>query len=180
MKRLAGILLCALASPLAAATFTVTNTADSGAGSLRQAIDDANSAAGTDTIAFDIPGAGVHTITPLSLLPIIGTPLTIDGYTQPGSAPNTNATGALNTVLQIEIDGTGAPNRCITIGANDAGPRARHQPMHRGHRALQPVRREHHRHRHRRKLHRNEAAGLSALPTRRASPSVSPRAVPSG
>src|SRR6188474_2227213 len=103
---LASFLASAVASP---ATFTVTNTADSGAGSLRQAIDDANLAAGTDTIAFNLPGAGVHTITPLSLLPIINTSLTIDGYTQPGSAANTNATGALNTVLQIEIDGTSAP-----------------------------------------------------------------------
>src|SRR5207302_11450320 len=33
-----------------AATFTVTNTADSGDGSLRKAILDANAAAGTDTI----------------------------------------------------------------------------------------------------------------------------------
>ena len=47
-----------------AATFTVTNTSDSGAGSLRQAILDANANPGLDTIAFDIPGAGVHTITP--------------------------------------------------------------------------------------------------------------------
>ena len=47
---------------LAAATFTVTNTNDSGAGSLRQAILDANSGAGPHTIQFAIPGAGVHTI----------------------------------------------------------------------------------------------------------------------
>ena len=97
----------------------MTNTADSGAGSLRQAIDDANSAAGADTIVFAIPGAGVHTITPQSLLPIISEAVTIDGYTQPGSSPNTNATGALNSVLQVEIDGTVAPNRCVTIGANN-------------------------------------------------------------
>ena len=118
MKRLA-FLLWARDSPLAAATFTVTNTDDSGPGSLRQAILDAEAAAGADTIAFAIPGAGVHTITPLTLLPIISQPLTIDGYTQPGSSPNTNPTGALNTVLQIEIDGTTAPNRCITIGSSD-------------------------------------------------------------
>ncbi len=61
----------------------------------------------------------MHTITPLSLLPIISNPVTIDGYTQPGSAANTNATGGLNTALQIEIDGTSAPNRCITILASD-------------------------------------------------------------
>ena len=104
----------------AAATFTVTNTDDDGPGSLRQAITDANVDGTADTIVFAIPGSGVHTITPLSLLPIIATPMTIDGYTQPGSAANTNATGALNTVLQVEIDGTSAPNRCITIGTNDA------------------------------------------------------------
>ncbi len=120
MKRFTTILLCGLARPLLAATFTVTNTNDAGAGSLRQAILDAEASPGPDTIAFNIPGAGVHTITPLSLLPIISNPVTIDGYTQPGSAPNTNATGALNTVLQIEIDGTSAPNRCLTIGASDA------------------------------------------------------------
>lgn len=39
---------------LAPATFTVTNTADSGAGSLRQAILSANAAFGADTIAFAI------------------------------------------------------------------------------------------------------------------------------
>ena len=36
-----------------AATFTVTNTNDSGPGSLRQAVLDANAAAGSDTIVFD-------------------------------------------------------------------------------------------------------------------------------
>ena len=70
MKRLA-FLLWAATLPLAAATFTVTNTDDAGPGSLRQAILDAEGSAGADTIAFAIPGAGVHTITPLSLLPII-------------------------------------------------------------------------------------------------------------
>src|SRR5439155_27370938 len=44
--------------------FTVTNTNDSGTGSLRQAITDANVAGGT--ITFIIPGGGVHTISPLS------------------------------------------------------------------------------------------------------------------
>ncbi len=118
MKRLA-LLFWAAAAPVIGATFTVTNTNDTGAGSLRQAIDDANATPGADTITFNIPGAGVHTITPQSLLPIISETVTIDGYSQPGSSPNTNATGGLNSVLQIEIDGTVAPNRCITIGAND-------------------------------------------------------------
>ena len=59
---LAAMLLLLGAFAAGADTFTVTNTADSGAGSLRKAIDDANALAGLDTIEFDIPGAGVHTI----------------------------------------------------------------------------------------------------------------------
>src|SRR5207253_2786252 len=59
-------------------TLTVLNTGDNGGvnpaagagtGTLRQAIVDANAAAGADTIAFNIPGAGAHTIAPLSALP---------------------------------------------------------------------------------------------------------------
>ena len=46
----------------AADTYPVTNTNDSGAGSLRQAIIDANGHSGPDTISFNIPGAGVHAI----------------------------------------------------------------------------------------------------------------------
>src|SRR5438105_1177721 len=83
-----------------AATFTVINTADSGAGSLRQAITDANGTAGADMIAFNIPGAGVHTITPLTTLPPITHPVTIDGETQPGASANTLANGD-NAVLLI-------------------------------------------------------------------------------
>lgn len=45
------------------ATFTVTNTNDSGAGSLRQAILDANAAAGEDTIDFDSGVTGTITLT---------------------------------------------------------------------------------------------------------------------
>jgi len=83
------------------------NTNDSGAGSLRQAILDANANAGPDTIAFDIPGAGVHTITPLSALPPVSETVTIDGYTQPGSSVNTDPI-ATNAVILIEIDGSSA------------------------------------------------------------------------
>ena len=84
------------------AIFTVTNTNDSGAGSLRQAILDANAAPGADTINFNIPGSGVNTITPLTTLPIITGPVTIDGYSQPGSSVNTLASGS-NAVLRIQI-----------------------------------------------------------------------------
>ncbi len=69
------------------APFSVGNTSDSGPGSLRQAILDANADPGTtDHISFSIPGSGVHTITLLSPLPPIASPLVIDGTTQPGYA----------------------------------------------------------------------------------------------
>jgi hypothetical protein len=77
--------LTAAAVPLSAATFTVTTTADSGAGSLRQAILDAEAAPGADTIQFNIPGPGVHTIFLTTWLPKAFGPSTVDGYTQPGS-----------------------------------------------------------------------------------------------
>ena len=45
----------------------VTNTSDTGPGSLRQAIAESNADSGDrDTIVFNIPGSGVRTIVPLS------------------------------------------------------------------------------------------------------------------
>jgi len=88
------------ANSLSAAIYTVTNTNDSGVGSLR------------DAIAFSITGTGctgtptVCTIQPASSLPIVTDPVIIDGYTQPGSSPNTLAVGD-HAVLLVEIDGIG-------------------------------------------------------------------------
>src|SRR5437016_5283227 len=89
-------------------TFTVLNTDDSGPGSLRQAITDANAtpnAGGADQIHFNISGAGVHTISPASALPAITDPVVINGYTQPGASPNTLNIGD-NAVVLIELNGT--------------------------------------------------------------------------
>ena len=61
------VLLLLLATSASAATFVVNSVADSGVGTLRQAILDANAAAGTDTITFAIAGAGLHTISPASM-----------------------------------------------------------------------------------------------------------------
>src|SRR5437588_2023962 len=80
------------------ASFVVTNTADSGAGSLRQAILDANASPGPDTISFAIPGAGTHTIALLSALPFVSDPAVIDATTQPGFAG----------MPLIELDGSSA------------------------------------------------------------------------
>ncbi|MEG4078674.1 DUF4347 domain-containing protein [Microcoleus sp. Pol8_D6] len=68
------------------ATFTVINTADSGPGSLRQAITDANAAAAPPhNINFAI-GTGLQTIAPLSILPPITAPVIINGTSQTGFA----------------------------------------------------------------------------------------------
>ena len=69
--------------------YTVTNTSDSGAGSLRQAILDANghpNSGGPDRIHFAIPGTEAHAIAPVSALPAITEPTVIDGLTQPGAS----------------------------------------------------------------------------------------------
>src|SRR5262249_12369972 len=71
---------------LTPSTFVVSNTGDSGPGSLRQAILDANASAGASTIAFDIGDGGGQTIVPASPLPLITQSVTIDGTTQPGFA----------------------------------------------------------------------------------------------
>jgi hypothetical protein len=111
------VLVLAFSGALLADTFVVTQTGDSGPGSLRQAIMDANGRAGLDTIAFSIPGAGVHTITPVTPLPSITDAVVIDGYTQPGTSTNTLATGD-NGVLLIELSGASAgASNGITISA---------------------------------------------------------------
>jgi hypothetical protein len=72
-------------APSLAQTFTVVNTNNSGPGSLRQALLDANANAGADTIVFSI-GTGLKTIASASTLPVITDAVTIDGTTQPGFA----------------------------------------------------------------------------------------------
>ena len=114
--------LALLAAAMPAATFNVTNTNDSGAGSLRQAILDANAAGGADTIAFNIVGSGVHTIAPATALPAITSPVTINGYSQGGASANTHdTTQGLDTALKIEIDGaaTGNGSICLDVAAAD-------------------------------------------------------------
>jgi hypothetical protein len=78
--------LLSLSELAAATTYTVTTVADSGAGSLRQALLDANGSTGMDTIAFNIAGTGPFTILPASALPTITDSVLIDGTTQPGYA----------------------------------------------------------------------------------------------
>ncbi|HZY83244.1 MAG TPA: hypothetical protein VFE78_00320 [Gemmataceae bacterium] len=106
---------------LAPAVFTVSNTNDGGSGSLRQAILDANSAPGTDTVQFAIPGAGTHTITPFAPLPFVTDPVILDGATQPGYAgtPLIQLSGALagaGTVNGLVITAGGTLVRGLAVG----------------------------------------------------------------
>ncbi len=90
-------------------TYTVNNTNDTNTpGTLRWAIIQANLNAGQDTILFNIPGPGLHTIHPVSQLPqLIDTAgLFINGLSQPGASagPNPPAT----CILLVEINGANA------------------------------------------------------------------------
>lgn len=120
----AGAALAAAEAP--AATITVTSTGDAiavdGVVTLREAITSIDNGAdvnadvvavgpyGTnDQIVFNIPGAGVQTIAPASNLPFVTKPVVIDGYTQPGSIPNSLAVGD-NAVLKIDLSGVNNPS----------------------------------------------------------------------
>ena len=110
--------LLLVAAMTSAAVFTVDSTGDepddnfadsvchtaAGTCTLRAAIQQANATGGA-VIHFNISGAGVHTIRPVSTLDPITSAVTIDGYSQPGSSPNTLAVGE-NAVLTIELDGS--------------------------------------------------------------------------
>src|SRR6478752_1600882 len=105
LSLLTGVFFCFQAT-MHAATITVTTTANSGSGSLSNAITLLNDG---DTIAFNIPGSGPHYIDPsVGGLPVITkNNITIDGYTQPGSVVNTNTILGSNTaVIQIVLHGS--------------------------------------------------------------------------
>ena len=128
-------------------TFLVSNTGDSGPGSLRQAILDSNVApSGTSTIAFAIPGQGAQIISPLSPLPPITNSVLIDGFSQPGysgtplielsgsQAGTTNGltiTGSDVTVRGLDIDnfteGRGHPDQRGTSAKGNAIQIQRHR-----------------------------------------------------
>ncbi|MBY0279372.1 hypothetical protein K2Z84_28890 [Candidatus Binatia bacterium] len=93
---LAAGLLLASGTPALANNYVVTNNGDTGAGSLRKAISDANGHSGPDTITFML-APGSTTIKPQSALPpILGGGLDITGQTGANGGP------------VVEIDGSDA------------------------------------------------------------------------
>ena len=101
-RRVGGVLtlgaVLAMTNPLEAATFTVTNTGDSGAGTLRDAVAAANANPDADAIVFDPAVTGAITLTSGELL--VNAPLTITG---PGAS-------------QLAIDG----NRSFRVFSNES------------------------------------------------------------
>ena len=89
-----------------ALTYDVSNTSDSGAGSFRQAIIDANLNAGTDTISFSATG----TIAVNSTMDAITSNITIDGTTSP------DWTAGPDITLQGDLS-----RDCLVYGSGGAG-----------------------------------------------------------
>jgi len=87
-----------------AATFTVVNLAESGPGSLRQAVLDANATAGADEVAFAPGLSGMITLTSDEIL--ITDPLVISG---PGAGVLTVSGNDHSRIFHIENPGLAAP-----------------------------------------------------------------------
>ena len=115
----------ALAAPHAAAQFVVTNTNDSGPGSLRQALLDSASCSATASVTFAIvsAAAGPYTIQPQSELPplacIFG--MSLDAYTQAGALPNGDFGGGNDASIQVILDGSacGACSGLVVTAGGD-------------------------------------------------------------
>lgn len=107
--KLASLFLVMLASEwVSAATFTVTSNADAGTNTLRQAIINANAAAGADLITFNFGAA--TTITLSTCLPQITGQTTINGYSNPGA-------GAGNLMIEV-ISPTGCNGFDFAVGSD--------------------------------------------------------------
>jgi uncharacterized repeat protein (TIGR01451 family) len=91
-------------------SLTVTTTADSGPGSLRDAIATYNGGGCVIpcTIEFGSTGTG-NIVLSTALPPVTGGQLTIDGFTGTGAQPNTNSfSQPLNSVITVSLDGNNA------------------------------------------------------------------------
>ncbi len=105
---------CVLAVPIP----PVNSTADTSVpGTLRYAIEQANLNPGS-TITFAFSGTGPFVILPTTDLPDIIAPVTIDGYSQPGSFP---ALGSSPANILIEIQGPNTTIAGLHLATGSAG-----------------------------------------------------------
>jgi|GEM_PF-6590802 len=91
-----------------ALTYIVSNNADAGVNTLRQAIINANGNAGADIINFNF--GGVTTITLTTCLPQLTGPTTVDGYSNPGAS-------AGNLMVEV-ISPTGCNGFDFAVGSS--------------------------------------------------------------
>lgn len=116
--------------------FFVINSDDSGFGSLRQAVEGANSNEDASIIRFNIPNGCSSRIVLNSELPALTAPLWVDGYSQLGSAPNdvetsfnaqlcaTVVAGPFGFAHAFRTASTGAPMRIEGIAFGGFGAAA--------------------------------------------------------
>ena len=106
-------------------TYVVSSTADSGPGSLRDAITNANAnTLGFDTISFAIPSPP-YTIAPVTQLPPLIEGAVVDGTTQPGYAPGNTPIvelrGNAGIMFGLQIVGTGNNSTVRGLAINGFG-----------------------------------------------------------
>jgi hypothetical protein len=111
------VLVVFVAAAAFATTTTVTTLADSGAGSLRDAITQANNGTCNKCfITFSVTGDIALTS---ALPPITANDVTIDGYTAPGASPNSNGFGLPdNAVITIGVNGQGVVGTGFDLEGN--------------------------------------------------------------
>jgi hypothetical protein len=105
-----------------ATTFVVTNVINSGPGSLRQAMLDANANPGADVITFNIAGSSLR-IQPQLSLPSITDPVVIDGSTQPGfsGTPIIELNGPMAPGPGLFVNAPGSTIRSLVINGFENG-----------------------------------------------------------
>ncbi|MCU0429322.1 MAG: gliding motility-associated C-terminal domain-containing protein [Cytophagaceae bacterium] len=118
MKAILQFLVLAACVVSQAAVYTVSVATDAGPGSMRQAIIDANTNAGLDTIRF----TGPFSIALITALPVITSPVKIDGpfTTGPQIVLNGNANNVVGSGLQIAATAAGSSIRGLVIHGHSA------------------------------------------------------------
>ena len=121
---LAGVVVAVAPAVAAGSAVVVTTTADSGAGSLREAIiavnADPTAVVGSPaTITFAIPGAGVQTIAVSTALPAITRPVIVDGLSQPGATCG-SAGSPRNLLISLRGQGNAVSMSGLVLSGGDS------------------------------------------------------------
>jgi hypothetical protein len=113
--------------------FTVTNTSISGPGSFADVLLTLKNTcpAGLKRVEFNIPAATDPGCNPATGICVIATPdnlvgvrcdnTTVDGYSQPGAAPNTSTGRGTNAQIRIELAGSPGARQTLALRGDDQG-----------------------------------------------------------